>query len=156
MELEAAGAAIVDGDTEDVRRQQVAGELHALERQAEDACQHVGQGGFADPRNILDEQMPMGHEAGNGEPDLAVLAQYHVAGSGDNAGELCAKRRCGRPRRRQTECAHEQPPEVLQKRVRHAPTSGEGAGVDQVTLQVALAVDASSTSRTRPAMPSGT
>ena len=75
MKLKAAAVAVVDGNAEDIGRQQVAGELDALKFQAQRRCNGVGQRGFADPWHILDQQMATGQQAGDGQPDLLRFAE---------------------------------------------------------------------------------
>jgi len=92
MEFEVAGAAIVNGDTENIRWQQVAGELHALKGKPKHPCKNMGQGGLAVTGNVSDQKMTAGDEAGESEPDFVLLAQNHIIGPGDDAGELRAQR----------------------------------------------------------------
>ncbi len=73
--MEGAAAAIEDRHAEDVRRQHVAGELDAVEIQAQYACQNMGQGGFADARQVFDQQVPASQDAGQREPDRSLLAE---------------------------------------------------------------------------------
>ena len=54
LEAELAGLAVENRHAEHVRRQQIAGELHALERQAERAGEGVRERGLADARDVLD------------------------------------------------------------------------------------------------------
>ena len=85
MEPEPAVLAVEDRHADDVRGQQVAGELNALELQPEGARDGVRQGGLAHPGKVLDQQMAAGEHAGQREPDLAVLAE-------DDAADLFAGR----------------------------------------------------------------
>ena len=72
MEAEAAGLALEDRDADDVRRQQVARELDALELQAERARERVRERGLADAGQVLDQQVAAREQAGEREPDLAA------------------------------------------------------------------------------------
>ena len=87
MELEFRSVAIVNADADDVRRQQVAGELHALERQIECRGQGVRQRGFADAGQVLDHKVSAGQQTGHGEPDLWTLAKYDIVDLLFGAGE---------------------------------------------------------------------
>jgi hypothetical protein len=70
MELETAGVAVVDRNAQDVGGQQVAGELDALETQAQRCRDGMGQRGFADAGHVLDQKVAACQKAGNGKPDL--------------------------------------------------------------------------------------
>ena len=78
LEPEFAGFAVIDGDAEHVGRQQVAGELHALKRQAQSLGDRMREGGLAHPRNVFDQQMPARQQAGQTQADLQILAQDHA------------------------------------------------------------------------------
>ena len=67
--------AVENGIADDVRRKQVAGELNAAEIEPEGTSYGMGEGGLADPGEILDEQVAAGHQAGNGEPDGFLLPE---------------------------------------------------------------------------------
>ena len=73
--LESCRFALEDGHAEDIRRQQVARELDALELQSERARQRVRQRRLADARDVLDQQMAAREQAGEREPDLLLFAQ---------------------------------------------------------------------------------
>jgi hypothetical protein len=74
---------------DDVGRQHVAGELDALELQAEQAREDVGEGGLADAGDVLDEQVAAGEDAGQGEADGMLLAEDDAAGGvGEAAGDV--------------------------------------------------------------------
>ena len=57
-ELEHLAVLVVDRHPDDVRRQQVAGELDPTERAAERCGQRASQRGLTDARNVLDQQVP--------------------------------------------------------------------------------------------------
>jgi hypothetical protein len=70
-------AALVDRHAGQVAGHQVGGELHAREMQAEGAGQRMGEGGLADARNVLDQQVPTGQQAGHAVAHLGLLADDH-------------------------------------------------------------------------------
>ena len=72
--------ALVHRHAEDVGGQQVAGELDALELQAQRARQAVRQRGLADPGQILDQQMAACQQAGQRQADLLRLAEDDLLG----------------------------------------------------------------------------
>ena len=72
---------------EDVAGQHVAGALDAAEIKAEHAGQGLGQGGLADAGDVLDEQVALGEQRAEGEPDLRFLAEHEAPGLGDHPGE---------------------------------------------------------------------
>ncbi len=76
MELEVPTAGVVDRDAEHVGRQQVGGELHPLEAQPEAGGHGVGEGGLAQPGQVLDQQMAAGEQRHEGQPHLLRLAQH--------------------------------------------------------------------------------
>jgi predicted Rdx family selenoprotein len=63
-----------------VGRQHVAGELYALVIKSQQFRERVRQGGFADARNVLDQQVPARQEATDGQPDLPMFAQQDLIG----------------------------------------------------------------------------
>ena len=67
--------AVEDRHADDVGRQQIAGELDALEVQPQGPRQRVGQRGLADAGEVFDQQMAARQQAGQREADLAVLAE---------------------------------------------------------------------------------
>jgi hypothetical protein len=80
-------AALVHADADQVGRHQVGGELGAREAQAERDGERVGERGLADPRHILDQQMPAGEQAGDAVLDLVALADDDGAELADQLGE---------------------------------------------------------------------
>src|SRR5437870_877594 len=84
-ELEAAAVALVDRHAEDVGGQHVAGELDALELQAERSREHVRQRGLADSRQVLDQQVAAREQAGQRQSDLCLFAENDLAGRLDRA-----------------------------------------------------------------------
>ena len=80
QEAECALVALEDRDARYIGRQQVAGELDARELQAEQTGQRVGQGRLAHAGQVFDQQMTIGEQAGNGQPDFSTLAENDLAG----------------------------------------------------------------------------
>ena len=78
MEGEMAAALIEHRGAENVARQQVGGELDALEAQPQHPRQGMAEGGLAHAGQVLDQQMPPGQQAGHGQPHLRFLAQHHL------------------------------------------------------------------------------
>src|SRR5262249_30902672 len=76
-ELEPALGLVVDGNAQDVRREEVARELDAAERAPQRARQRASQGRLADPGNILDEQVPPRQKRRHRQPDGLRLAANH-------------------------------------------------------------------------------
>ncbi len=68
--MEAPLFTVIDRHAEDVRRQHVGGELDALEVETEQAREYVCQRRLADPRDVLDQQVPTGQQAGQRQPKL--------------------------------------------------------------------------------------
>src|SRR5262249_12140804 len=67
-----------DRHADDVRRQEVARELHALPGEPEHVRQGVRERRLADTRNVLDEEVPAREQAGEAQPDLIRLAENHL------------------------------------------------------------------------------
>ncbi len=78
VKLEAGAVAIIDGYAQNIRGQQVAGELDALEMQPQCLGQHMRQGGFPHAGQIFDQQMAASQQAGEREANLYVLAEYDL------------------------------------------------------------------------------
>ena len=76
MELELAAARFIHRDAQYIGGQQVGGELHALEAEAEAAGQCMCQRGLAQARQILDQQVPTGQQRDESQPDFRHLAQH--------------------------------------------------------------------------------
>jgi hypothetical protein len=76
MELEAPRLRIEHRHADDVRRQQVGSELHALESESEGGGQRVGEGGLAQARQVLDQQVAVRQQRGEREPHLFGLAEH--------------------------------------------------------------------------------
>src|SRR5262249_26362266 len=69
FELEQTGLLIEDFKPDDVRRQQVRGELDALERAVKAPCDCLRECGLAYAGDILDQQMAPGQQGDQGELD---------------------------------------------------------------------------------------
>ena len=83
LEVEAGAAGIKNVDAREIGWQQVAGEAHPLELEAESAGKGFGQGGFAYAGQVFDQQMAAGQQAGQGQPHRLLLAQQHLADGAD-------------------------------------------------------------------------
>ena len=77
VELEAVLPLVVDLDAGDVGGEQVGRELDALQRSVDRFGQRAGERGLADAGYVLDQQVPVGQHAGDGEPDHVGLALQH-------------------------------------------------------------------------------
>ncbi len=88
MKNETPGFLLEDRGPQDITGKHVAGELDAAEIQAQAAGQHLGQGGLADPGQVLDQQVAAGKQAGERQPDLFILAQDNLADLGHDGIEL--------------------------------------------------------------------
>ena len=76
MEFEPPRLRLVHRHPEDVRRQQVGGELHALETEAEGGRHRMRQRGLAEAGQVLDQQVAIGEQGDEGQPHLLRLAQH--------------------------------------------------------------------------------
>jgi hypothetical protein len=85
--------------TEPVRWQQVAGELHACEASADRARQRLGQRGLARPRHVLEQHASLGQEVHQARLDHHALAAQRALDVGDQATQ---GRPGGRARRART------------------------------------------------------
>jgi|GEM_PF-6001721 len=74
LENELLDRLVINRDARDIARQEIARELHARKRTVHRARQRIRQSRLADPRQILDEQMPAGDEAGDDLLDDVILA----------------------------------------------------------------------------------
>ncbi|MCY1366733.1 hypothetical protein D9M68_419250 [compost metagenome] len=77
VEHEGLLAPVVDRHARQVARHQVGRELHARELQAEGVRQRMGQGGLADPRHVLDQQVPARQQTGHAVAHLGLFANNH-------------------------------------------------------------------------------
>lgn len=83
MEDQCAGLLVIHGIAQNVRRQQIAGELDALITEPENPGQGMGQGGLAHARNVLDQEVATGQQAAQGKANLSLLAQQDAVERGD-------------------------------------------------------------------------
>ncbi len=88
MKAEALLGPLVDRGPDDVRRQQVAGELDAGVVKPEQACQQVSQGRLAHAREVLDQQMPAREQAGERHTQRVLLTEDDAAGAVESGREL--------------------------------------------------------------------
>ena len=84
MELESAGLTLVHRHANDVGRQHVAGELDAVEVEAEGAREHLRKRRLAHAGEVLDQQVAAGQQARKGKADLGFLAEDDLAGRLDD------------------------------------------------------------------------
>ncbi len=87
--------AIEDHGADEVGGQQVGRELHPAAVQAERLRQRLGQRGLSDPRQILNEEMAPGGQAGEGEAHNVTLAEEHRSDVGRHLPELARQETCG-------------------------------------------------------------
>ena len=76
VEAELARAGLVHRHAQHVGRQQVGGELDALEAQADGRGQCVRQGGLAQPGQVLDQGVATGQQRDQGQPHFLRFAQH--------------------------------------------------------------------------------
>ena len=74
-EMELLAGAVEHRHADDVGRQQVAGELHALPGEPEHVRERVRERRLADARHVLDQQVAARQQAGEAQPDLPRLAE---------------------------------------------------------------------------------
>ena len=95
MERKAVRLGLVDRDAQNIGRQQVAGELDALEVEPEDLRQRVRERGLADAGEVLDEQVPAREQAGERQTQLRLLPENHLADALDGGLEQRPRAREG-------------------------------------------------------------
>ena len=84
LESELARFAVIDRHAEHIGGQEVAGELHALERQSQGLGDRMREGGFADPRNVFDQQVSARQQTRQTQANLLLLAQNHPIDLSEN------------------------------------------------------------------------
>ena len=94
VELERAGALVVDGDAGDVAGQQVGRELHAVARAVDRLRHRARERGLARAGHVVEQQVPLAEERREGEPHDPVLAEQHLLDRADESVEVR-----GEPRR---------------------------------------------------------
>ena len=82
-----AAGGIEHRHADDVRGQQVAGELHALPGEAEHLRQRVRQRGLADAGHVLDEQVAARQQAGECQAHGLGLAEDHAVQGGQGGDD---------------------------------------------------------------------
>ena len=85
-----AACTLIYRHAEDVGRQQVAGELDALELQAQRAREHQRQRGLADSGHVFDEQVAVRQQTSERQPDLLRLAENDLLGLADDVVQVLA------------------------------------------------------------------
>src|SRR3989344_1280042 len=93
MEHETLGVRLIDRHPEDIRWQQVAGELDAFELQSQGLRQHLRQRGLAHPRQVFDQQVSARKQAGERKARLTLLAEHYLANALDDGIEHASGRR---------------------------------------------------------------
>ena len=76
MEFETPRLCVEHRHADDVRRQQVGGELHALEAEPQRCGKRMRERGLAQPGQVLDQQVPIGEQRGERQSHLLRLAQH--------------------------------------------------------------------------------
>ena len=84
-ELEGPGRLVVDGHARDVGREQVRGELDPADRTVDGAGKSLGQQGLAHPGDVLQEQVALGQQHGQGQFRRFGLAVDHRVDGGQDA-----------------------------------------------------------------------
>ena len=70
---------MVDARAQHVRRQQVRSELDSPEGTVDTGSQRPGQQGLAHSGHVLDQDVPLGQQGDDGQPDDLGLAEDHQA-----------------------------------------------------------------------------
>jgi hypothetical protein len=76
-EFERARLRIPDRDSGHVAGEHVGRELQAVEAAAERSGDAFGQHGLAHPGDVLDQEVPLGEQSGDGQFHLAAFAEDH-------------------------------------------------------------------------------
>ena len=92
-EVEGRPLPIPDRHARDVRREQVRGELDPLEGAIDRTSERLGEKGLADARYVLDQDVPLGHQARYDEVDRRRLALDDLADIRRDSFELVAEPR---------------------------------------------------------------
>ena len=79
VEVEGAGALVVDGDAGDVAGQQVGRELDPAVRALDRVGDRLGQRGLPGAGVVLEQQVPLGQQAGEREPDRRAACRSRPA-----------------------------------------------------------------------------
>ena len=78
METKQAVATIKNGNTDNIRRQQIAGELDALIIEPQQFRQGMRQNSLANPGKILDQKMPARQQAGKRQANGLLFAKNNA------------------------------------------------------------------------------
>ncbi len=87
LELEVAPLLVVDVDAGDVGGQKVGRELDPAERAVDGSGDGLGKHRLADPGHVLDQQVSLGHQAHERQPDLLLLALDDLSDVVGNVGK---------------------------------------------------------------------
>src|SRR5690606_240232 len=88
VEHELAAVLVEHRGPEDVARQQIGGELDALELEPQYLRQGVAERGLAHAGQVFDQQMPTRQQAGQRQPHLWLLAEHDLVDAGQTGLEL--------------------------------------------------------------------
>ena len=91
-ELEIASLLVEDVHPGDVRREHVGRELDAPEGTIDRPGQRLGKHRLADPGDVLDQEVTLGHQADQGQSDLRVLASDDLLDVVLERGEAISER----------------------------------------------------------------
>ena len=87
-ELEVALLLVEDVDAGDIGGQQVGRELQSAERAVDRTRDRLGQHGLADAGHVLDQEVSLGDQGDERQPDLTVLAPHDLLDVGLDLPEL--------------------------------------------------------------------
>ena len=112
----------------DVRRQEIGRELDAVEREVERARERLREHGLADTGDVLDEDVPLGEQAQEREPQRLRRTRAPPSRGSPRPAPPCRRRR--RPRRRpagarrsRSSTARQQTLDLVEDLVRRSPSS---------------------------------
>ena len=95
LEFERLRLGVVDGDADDVAGEHVAGELQAVEGALDRARQGLREGGLAHAGNVFDQQVALGEQADQREPDDLRLPSNDLTEARFQLAELRSRDRRG-------------------------------------------------------------
>jgi hypothetical protein len=95
VEAERARLGVEDRHAQHVGRQEVARELDACVLEAERGRKRLGEGGLADARDVLDQQVAAGQETREGKPQGFALADDDAIELGENGSQALGDRNIG-------------------------------------------------------------
>ena len=88
VEMKRAGILVKNGNPQNIAGQHVTGKLNPLKIEIQAFGQHLGHSGFADTRQIFNQKVAFGKQAGQGQPDLGLFSQQHAADLPDDGFKL--------------------------------------------------------------------